>query len=214
MKIKPHKNKTVSKIPKIDFKSIDYKRLVPKIIVAIVLVAVIGMGVYGTIYGIKEEIRDKEIQDNTTTTKPPVIEMNGKEKAFTENGIKATLTEDFEIFKDSAIDAGFVAEGVELYLFKETFEDFPEHEGLSELEFAKKLAEINGEDPESVKEEDGLVYFEYLYDSTKEIDAYVVSVYSYDDGFLIANFITSNSDAIAYKEHILKWAKTIEYVGE
>ena len=38
MKIKPHKNKTVSKIPKIDFKSIDYKRLVPKIIVAIVLV--------------------------------------------------------------------------------------------------------------------------------------------------------------------------------
>lgn len=212
MKIKPHKNKTVSKLPKIDFKALDYKKLVPKIIVAILLVAVVGMGVYGTIYGIKEKIRDKEIQENVTTTKTPVIKMDGKEKVFTENGIKATLTEDFEVFDDSAIDAGFVAEGVELYLFKETFEDFPEYVGLSELEYAKKLAEINGEDPESVKEENGLVYFEYLYDSTKEIDAYVVSVYSYDDGFLIANFITSNSDAIAYKEHILKWAKSIEVV--
>ncbi len=212
MKIKPHKNKTVSKIPKIDFKSIDYKRLVPKIIVAIVLVAVVGMGVYGTIYGIKEEIRDKEIQENVTTTKAPVIKMEGKEKAFTENGVKITLTDKFEIKKDSAVDAGFVAEGIEIYFFNETFEEYPEDKDLTVEEYLKDLAEINGEDPESIKEEDGLYYFEYMYDSGKKLDAYVVTAYKHTDGFFIANFITSNSDAIAFKEHIMKWAKTVEIV--
>ncbi len=215
MKIKPHKNKTVSKIPNIDFKSIDYKRLVPKIIVAIVLVAVIGMGVYGTIYGIKEEIRDKEIQDNTTTTKPPVIEMNGKEKAFTENGIKITLTEDFEIFEDPAIDAGFVADGIEVYIIKDSFEDFPEYKDYSEIEYAKHLIEMNGDVSVETKEIDDDVYLEYMFDSEKGIiQAYVVKVSKESDCFLLSNFITASADAIAYKEHILKWAKTIEYVGE
>ena len=53
-----------------------------------------------------------------------------------------------------------------------------------------------------------------MYDSSKKIDAYVVTAYKHNDGFLIANFITANTDAIAYKEHIIKWAKSVEYVGE
>lgn len=214
MKIKPHKNKTVAKLPKIDFKGIDYKRLVPKIIVAILLIAVVGMGVYGTIYGIKEKIRDKENKENTTTTVKPVIYMEGKDKTFTENGVKIVLTDRFEVKEDSAIDAGFVAEGIEIYFFNETFADYPEDKDLTVEEFLKDLAEINGEDPESIKEEDGLYYFEYMYDSGKKIDAYVVAAYKHENGFLIANFITASADAIAYKEHILKWAKTVEYVGE
>lgn len=212
MKIKPHKNKTVAKLPKIDFKGIDYKRLVPKIIVAILLIAVVGMGVYGTIYGIKEEIRDKENKENTTTTVKPVIYMEGKDKTFTENGVKIVLTDRFEVKEDSAIDAGFVAEGIEIYFFNETFADYPEDKDLTVEEYLKDLAEINGEDPESIKEEDGLYYFEYMYDSGKKIDAYVVTAYKYENGFLIANFITASADAIAYKEHILKWAKTVEIV--
>jgi hypothetical protein len=215
MKIKPHKNKTVAKLPKIDFKGIDYKRLVPKIIVAILLIAVVGLGVYGTVYGIKEKIREKEYKENTTTTVKPVIYMEGKDKTFTENGIKITLTEDFEIFEDPAIDAGFVADGIEVYIIKDSFEDFPEYKDYSEIEYAKHLIEMNGDISVETKEIDDDVYLEYLFDSEKGIiQAYVVKVSKESDCFLLSNFITSSADAIAYKEHILKWAKTVECVGE
>ena len=205
MKIKPHKNKTVAKLPKIDFKGIDYKRLVPKIIVAILLIAVVGMGVYGTVYGIKEKIREKDNKENTTTTVKPVIYMEGKDKTFTENGIKITLTEDFEIFEDPAIEAGFVADGIEVYIIKD----------YSEIEYAKHLIEMNGDISVETKEIDDDVYLEYIFDSEKGIiQAYVVKVSKESDCFLLSNFITASADALAYKEHILKWAKTIEYVGE
>lgn len=214
MKIKPHKNKTVSKLSKIDFKSLNYKRLVPKIIVAILLVAIIGMGVYGTIYGIKEEIRDKEIQENITTTEPSVIKMDGKEKVFTENGIKITLTEDFEIFEDPAIDAGFVADGVEVYIINDTFEDNSEFKDYTEIEYAEYLIGMNTDVSVEIKEIDDDVYLEYLFNSEKGyLQAYVVKVSKEKDGFLLSNFITKNTDALAYKEFIMKWAKSIEYVG-
>lgn len=213
MKIKPHKNKTVRKLPKFDIKSL--KKINPqKAVAVILLLVVIGFGIYGTVVGVKEKIQDKKLQGSITTTEPPVITVKGREKTFTENCVKITLTDRFEIREDSAIDAGFTATGIEIYFFNETFEDFPEYKELTLPEYLKKLAEMNGEDPESIKEEDGVYYFEYMYDTGKKLDAYVVTAYKHEDGFLIANFITANADAIAYKEHIIKWAKTVEYVKE
>lgn len=213
MKIKPHKNKTVRKLSRIDIKNL--KKINPKKAIAgVLLLAIVGAGVYGTTVGIKGTIEDKKLQENVTTTKTPVITVKGREKTFTENGVKITLTDRFEIREDSTIDAGFTANGIEIYFFNETFEEYPEDKALTVSEFLKDLAEMNGEDPESIKEEDGLYYFEYMYDTGKKLDAYVVTAYKHDDGFLIANFITANADALAYKEHIIKWAKTVEYVKE
>ncbi len=213
MKIKPHKNKTVKKLSMPDMKSL--KKINPKkMVAAVLLVAIIGAGVYGTSVGIKEKIEDKKLENSVTTTEAPVITIKGREKVFTENGVKITLTDRFEIKEDSAIDAGFTAQGVEIYFFNETFEDYPEDRELTVPEFLKSLAEMNGKDPESIKEEDGLYYFEYMYDTGKKLDAYVVTAYKHNDGFLIANFITANADAMAYKEHIIKWAKSVEYVSE
>ncbi len=211
MEIKPHKNKTVKQLSKFDIKKINLK----KTVAVLLLLVVIGFGIYGTSIGIKEEIEDKKFQDSVTTTEAPVINLKGKEKTFVENSIKITLTDRFEIFDDSAIEAGFVADGIEIYILKDSFEEFPEYKDYSEIEYARHLVEMNGDVSVEIKEIDDDVYLEYIFASEKGyLQAYVVKVSKETDCFLLSNFITVNSDALAYKEHIMKWAKTIEYVGE
>ena len=215
MKIKPHKNKTVRKLPRLDINSLKniLKSISPKKAISVaLLVAVVGAGVYGTIVGIKEKIEDKKLQESVTTTETPAITIKGNEKVFTENGVKITLTDRFEIFEDPEIVAGFVAEGIEIYIVNDTFDEVPEFKDYTEYEFAQYL--LKGDDTSKITEIDGDVYIEYIFDSDKGIiQAYVVKVSKISNGFLLSHFITNNADAMAYKEHIIKWAKSIEYVG-
>ena len=211
MKIKPHKNKTVRKLHKFDVNIL--KKISPKkVISAILLIALVSVGIYGTAIGVKEKIDDKKLQENITTTEAPVINLKGKEKTFNVNGVKITLTDRFEIFEDPEIIAGFVSEGIEVYIVNDTFDDVPEFKDYTEYEFAQYLVE--GDDTSKITEIDGEVYVEYIFDSDKGIiQAYFVKISKISNGFLLSHFITNNADALAYKEHIIKWAKTIEYVG-
>ncbi len=214
MKIKPHKSKTVNKMPKINLKNINFKKLAPKAIAGLLCAVVFAVCVYGTVIGIKEKVEDKINQQNTTTTVPPVIKIKGNEKTFVENGIKINLTDKFEVFDDPAIDAGFVSDGIEIYIIKDMFEDYPEYKDYSEYEYAEHLIGSNKDVSVEISEIDDDVYLEYLFPSEKGIiQAYVIKVSKESDCFVLSHFITEHTNAIAYKEYIMAWAKSIEYVG-
>lgn len=185
------------------------KKTVFKIILWVLLAALVAVGIYGTVLGIKDNVEQKQKEENTTEATTKAFPLTGTEKTFEYENMKITLTEDFEVFEDPVIDIGYVAQGIKIFISKESFEDFPETKGLTLQEYAKQLVENNGEDPDKIVFEDGFCYCNFLYNGSGQVESYTVCMYEDTDGFWIAHFITSYKSADAYEANILKWAKSV-----
>ncbi len=186
------------------------KKLSPfKIALIILLVAVLGVGVYGTVIGIKATIKDKKNDNPTTTTMP--LSVSGAEKSFKNGRFSITLTSDFKEKEDSALEAFYSTDGVEVFVLKESFEDYPTSKNMTVEEYLKSLIIMNGDvNAELLKDSNGLYYAEYLYSGSGKVQRYNVYAFKTDDAFWTVDFIYPKRYTEKMIPYVEKWASTVE----
>lgn len=187
------------------------KKPIGKIVLAIFLAVVIGIGVYGTIIGIKSAVKDKKYKDSINNTTTEEIKLSKKEKVFSCDNFRISLTEDFEVFEDSAVEVGCTAEGIEVYVFGDTFEAESKESLMSGMEYIKSLAE-GSEGNTKISEHNGVPFAEYIYqgENDETVKNYKVFCYKGENCFWMVHFITERDYVSVYKPYIFEWIKTIE----
>lgn len=186
------------------------KKLSPyKIALIVLLVAVLGVGVYGTVIGIKATIKDKEEENPTTTTMP--LSVSGAEKSFKNGRFSITLTSDFKEKENEAVHANYICDGVEVLVFRETFEDYPENKNLTIEEFLNSRIAENGDvNAELAKDSNGLYYAEFLYSGSGRVQRYNVYAYKTEDSCWLVYFIYGKRHTDELLPYVEKWASSVE----
>lgn len=185
------------------------KKMISRIIIGVLLVALVGVGIYGTVLGIKDTVKQKQHQEDTTEATTQEFPIKGAEKVFEYGDMKITLTEDFQVLEEEGEPYGYAAQGIKIYIDEETNGEFPENKGLTLEEYAKKMVELNKRKVEEIVYEDNYCHVTYLFGGSGIVERYTVCMYEGVDGFWIVHFITSNKSAQAYKSHIMKWADSV-----
>ncbi len=193
-------------------KKINFKNILKgKIVLAVLLALVVGVGIYGTVLGLKSTIEEKkkEKQFNITTTEK--FELTGKAKEFSCENFSITLTDDFEDFEDVEIDLGAVSDGIDVYVVADKFEKNSEASKMTAFEFAKSL--VDPEDKSTkISEVDGIPCAEYRF--VGEIDGvvkdYKVFCYKGENCFWMVHFITETQYTLKYEPYVAQWIKTVE----
>jgi hypothetical protein len=186
------------------------KKISPfKIALAILLVAVLGVGVYGTIIGIKATIKDNKEESPTTTTM--ALSVGGAEKTFKNGRFSITLTSDFKEKEDSALEAFYSTDGAEVLVLKESFEEYPESKNLTVEEYLNRLIMMNGDvNAEILEDSNGVYYVEYLYSGSGKVQRYSAYAFKTDDAFWTVDFIYPKRYTEKMIPYVEKWASTVE----
>lgn len=189
----------------------ENKKPIGKIILSILLVIVIGVGVFGTIIGIKDAIRERKRNESINNTTTEKIKLSKDAKEFSTPKFSITLTEDFEIFEDASIEIGCVSDGIEVFVFGDTFEDGSKESQMNATEYVKGLAE-GSEGNIKIGEHNGVPYVEYMYQGENDevVKNYKVFCYKGEECFWMVHFITESNYSSVYKPYIFEWIKTIE----
>ncbi len=189
----------------------ENKKSTGKMILSIFLVIIIGIGVVGTIIGIKTAIKEKKYADSINNITTEEIKLSKKEKEFSTKNFSITLTEDFEIYEESALEIGCVAKGIEVFVFEEAFEAGSKELKLTAMEYAKSIADGSGGSVK-ISEHNGVPLVEYVYQGENDemVKNYKVFCYKGEDRFWMVHFITESDYSLFYKPYIFEWIKTIE----
>ncbi len=138
-----------------------------------------------------------------------------KDKTFSSNGIKITLTENFK--EDDEIEnmtASYVSNTCGVFLLKEKFSAYPGLDGYTLEQYADAVIRNNGKIAE-LREKDGIYYFEYTFENNSDGNTYyyMCCVYKTDNAFWTISFSTLESKADNYFDTFMKWAKSVEFYG-
>ena len=187
------------------------KKPIGKIILSILLAIVVAIGVFGTIIGIKDVVREKKRNERINNTTTEKFELGKDEKEFSTKKFSITLTEDFEIFEDSAIEIGCVAEGIEVFVFEDTFEEGSKESKMTAMEYVEELT-VDFDGSVKISEHNGVPFIEYIYQGENDevVKNYKVFCYKGEDGFWMVHFITEIDYSLVYKPYIFEWLETIE----
>lgn len=187
------------------------KKPIGKIILSILLAIVVAIGVFGTIIGIKDVVREKKRNERINNTTTEKFELGKDEKEFSTEKFSITLTEDFEIFEDSAIEIGCVAEGIEVFVYEDTFEDGSKESKMTAMEYVEDLT-VDFDGSVKISEHNGVPFVEYIYQGENDeiVKNYKVFCYKGEDGFWMVHFITEIDYSLVYKPYIFEWLETIE----
>lgn len=182
-----------------------------KIILAILLAVVVGIGVYGTVLGVKEAVKNKRLEDAVNKDTTASIKLNKKTKEFATKKFSITVTEDFEKFEDPAIEVGCISEGIEIYAIGDEFDPETGSDKMTAAEYLENLA-AGSEGNVKTDEYEGVPFAEYVYrgENDSNIKNYKVFCYKGTDCFWMVHFITVSDYTAMYKPYIFEWVKTIE----
>ncbi len=133
------------------------------------------------------------------------------EKAFSENGIAITLTEDFTYEPYDNCEACFKSKDVTAYVFKQDFSAVLGLEILSVKDYCDAIAGLNSAASE-VKEEDGLVYYEYTSTGSDGTEYRNISfAFKGSTEFYTLQFSAKASRFEKLSDDFFKYAKTFSF---
>lgn len=181
-----------------------------KIVLAVFLAIIIGIGVYGTFLGIKDTVEQKEKEEQYLQTTTEEFVLSAEEKEFSCDKFSITLTEDFEVFEDSAIEVGAVCEGIEVFVLADEFENDSKISEMSPEEYVQELAQ--SDETVEIKQYNGIPYAEYVYrgEDNGILKEYKVFCYKGENCFWMLHFITNTKYLNRYESHIFEWIETVD----
>lgn len=188
------------------------KKPVGKIILAVVLVIVIGIGVYGTVIGLKDTIEHKRKVDkylNNETTE--ALQLSEKTKEFSCDGFSITLTEDFWDVEDSDSSLTCATDGIEVIVYGDEFDGNSKEFKMTADEYLKSL--IDSDDGSVIfKEIDGKLCAKYAFigEGNGIFKEYQVFCYKGKSTFWMVHFITEEDYTDRCASYISEWIKTVE----
>lgn len=146
-----------------------------------------------------------------------LIDLGSEPKDFSSDGMKITLTDEFEKASANGFTVCYSSQDVAVLASKESFSYYPWIEELSINEYGEMLL-INSGFDSSVKltASDGLCYFEYenVNPDTKKNYYYFAVLYKAPDAFWMIQFATladGSTDLDDYRRDFIEWAKSVEF---
>lgn len=182
-----------------------------KKILTVLLAVVVAVGVFGAIIGIKTAVEEKKYADSLNNVTTEKIKISKKEKVFSTDKFSITLTENFEVLEDDAIEVGAVAKGIEVYAVADTFEEGSEESKMNATEYVDSLVATT-DTATKMSDHNGVPYVDYKYKGENDdiVKNYKVFCYKGENCFWMVHFITESGYANVYKPHIFEWVETIE----
>lgn len=185
-----------------------------KKILSVLLAIVVAVGVFGAFIGIKTAIEEKKYSDSLNNTPKEKIKLSKKEKVFSNDDFSITLTDDFEDFEDVDFkdnEIGCIANGIEFYVYGDSFEANSKESKMTSMEFVKGIIK-DFEGNAKISEYNGIPLVEYKYkgESDDVVKDYKVFCYKGEDCFWMVHFMIESGYTNVYKPYIAEWIETIE----
>ncbi len=185
-----------------------------KIILAVLLAVVVAVGVFGAIIGIKTAVEEKKYADSLNNITTEKIKLSKKEKVFSVNNFSITLTDDFKDYEDVEFndnEIGCVANGIEFYVYPDSFEADSKESKMTAMEYVESIT-VDFDGNARVSEHNGVPLVEYKFKGENDDVAkdYKVFCYKGEDCFWMVHFMVENHKSQFYKPYIFEWVETIE----
>lgn len=137
--------------------------------------------------------------------------LKGRAEDFEVNDMTITLNENFESLKSDSYDGYISSDKVLVMALEDSFNYIPDFIGYSAKEYCELLIELYaGIECSEIKEEDGLVYFEYEM-TNGETYHYFSFIYKENDAFWLVEFATFADEAEECRPYIMDWAKSVKF---
>ncbi len=137
---------------------------------------------------------------------PPV-----EPQVFVENNMEIILTDDFYEEEYYRFDACFISDGMHILVVQEEFTLAEGAEDLTLKEYAKIVLETNDLERLPINEEDGLLWYEYIYDDGLDTFYYYSYLYKSADSFWIIQFCVDETTKDEYRDTITQYAKSVKF---
>ncbi len=135
-------------------------------------------------------------------------------KAFSADGMRITLTEDFTSASVDGYTACYDSQDVAILVIKENFSLLDGLEEYSLDQYGNSVLQRNQLSSAELKHDNGLTYFEYDYVIQNDTYYYFSVVYKADDAFWFMQFVTLKDNAERYSDKLIQWAKSVQFSDE
>ena len=138
---------------------------------------------------------------------------NGDPKTFSAAGMSITLNDKFLKENLNGITAAYATDEVVVLIIKEEFSLADGFESYTLNEYRNLLLEANGLSSKSIRNNDGILGFEYerTIDKTGDLYTYFAYVYKTDDAFWLVQFAVKSDLIDQYETQFDEWAKSVTF---
>lgn len=130
---------------------------------------------------------------------------------FSADGMKITLSDEFEETKVGSYTAAYDSEDVAVFALKESFNLVKGSENYSLRQYAQSVIDVNNLGSAEITESGGLTHFEYENKTSGGSFKYITYVYKTDDAFWLIQFAATDKNVEKYADQITKWAKSVTF---
>lgn len=135
-----------------------------------------------------------------------------KDHDFSVAGMTITLTEDFKEISYEGFTQCYESKAVAVMTLKEAFTLMPGLEDYTVEDYAELVLTANGMTMDDLKEEDGIVYFDYVTDGGSGQDYYyVVTLHKGTDAFWLIQFATPATNESKLHDQFIDWAENVKF---
>ncbi len=144
-----------------------------------------------------------------------LLETDVAPEVFTYGNMSITLTNEFSERNVDGFSACYESYSSIILINKDDKEFFEDFDSYTLEEYGNDIIE-NSEYDVELQKENGLTYFEYVYNDEESGDvySYFVPVYKTDDAFWLFQFSSFEEDYETYREQFVEWAMTVEFAEE
>ncbi len=133
-------------------------------------------------------------------------------KTFSGEGIHITLTEAFDESTFEGFTLCYEARNAAVFILKEPFTLMAGLEDYTLDDYGALVVQANRKDPDSLRTENGVTYFDYTFTSEDGSTYYYFStVHKSGDAFWLVQFAILEEDLPAMQDELFQWAKSITF---
>lgn len=133
-------------------------------------------------------------------------------KVFTAEDMSVTLTKAFREVNYQGFTQCFESNTVAVFTLEEEFSLLPGSENYSLEEYAELVAGNNGMDSTQLKQEQGVLFFEYVTQGSDGEDYYyMITLHRGGEGFWLIQFATPASNQHKLYDQFLTWASSVRF---
>lgn len=135
-----------------------------------------------------------------------------EEQNFSAEGMTITLNDQFDEVSYEGFTQCFESKSVAVFTLKEDFSLMPGLEDYTLEDYADLVLSANGMLPEELKEEDGILYFDYVTQGGDGEDYYyLATLHKGSDAFWLIQFATPASNQDKLHDQFIDWAETVKF---
>ncbi len=132
-------------------------------------------------------------------------------KAFTCQDMSITLTEDFREADYQGFTKCYETRYATVFALEEPFSLAPGLESYTLEEYGDLVFRANGLTGTTLKNEQGVTYFDYTTDVEGETYYYFVTLHKEDDAFWLVQFVTPVTNQASIADEFFQWAGSIAF---